>query len=60
MGKDDRPDLLKLLTPFTKEMQDLTLWLRDFEWELYPESKELIYDNYNALAFGWLTYRKTG
>ena len=22
-------------------------------WDLYPSANELIYDNYNALAFGW-------
>lgn len=34
-------------------MQARTLWLRDFVWDLYPTANELIYDNYNALAFGW-------
>ena len=29
------------------------MWLRDFVWDLYPQCNELIYDNYNALAFGW-------
>ncbi|MEO7961276.1 MAG: hypothetical protein ABIR19_07010 [Ginsengibacter sp.] len=60
MGKDDRTDLRKFLTPFTKEMQGRTFWLRDFAWELYPESNELIYDNYNALAFGWPPTEKLG
>ena len=35
------------------EIRETTLWLRDFVWTLYPKSNELIYDNYNALAFGW-------
>lgn len=29
------------------------LALREFVWDLYPQANELIYDNYNALAFGW-------
>lgn len=29
------------------------MWLRDFVWDLYPATNELIYDNYNAVAFGW-------
>ena len=46
-------DLLKFLTPFPGQVKDTALWLRDFVWDLYPESNELIYDNYNALAFGF-------
>ena len=46
-------ELLKFLTPFSDEVQGTALWLRDFVWDIYPESNELIYDNYNALAFGF-------
>ena len=53
MAKEDNKDLLEMLTPFTPEVQELALWLRDFVWNLYPNCNELIYDNYNALAFGW-------
>jgi hypothetical protein len=53
MAKQDNTDLLLFLRPFTPRIQKLTLWLRDFVWDLYPESNELIYDNYNAVAFGW-------
>jgi len=53
MGKDQTKDLLKFLKPFSDEIQELALWLREFVWDLYPTSNELIYDNYNALAFGW-------
>jgi hypothetical protein len=53
MAKQDNTDLLLFLRPFTPRIQELTLWLRDFVWDLYPESNELIYDNYNAVAFGW-------
>src|SRR3954468_2258302 len=53
MSKDETKDLIKFLKPFGKEINELVLWLREFVWDLYPTSNELIYDNYNALAFGW-------
>ena len=36
------------------------MWLREFVWDLYPDANELIYDNYNALAFGWSLSDKLG
>ena len=53
MSKAETKDLLKFLKPFDKDIQDRALWLREFVWDLYPTANELIYDNYNALAFGW-------
>jgi hypothetical protein len=53
MGKEHTKDLLKFLKPFTPEIRKTTLWLREFVWDLYPDCNELIYDNYNAVAFGW-------
>ncbi|MEP6617238.1 MAG: hypothetical protein ABJA57_11690 [Ginsengibacter sp.] len=53
MSRDEKKDLLKFLEPFDAGIINLVLWLRDFVWELYPQTNELIYDNYNALAFGW-------
>jgi hypothetical protein len=53
MGKEHNKDLLKFLVPFPQPVQETALWLRDFVWDLYPDCNELIYDNYNALAFGW-------
>ena len=53
MSKKDKSDLLRFLGHFDKNIQKTVLWLRDFVWELYPQANELIYDNYNALAFGW-------
>ena len=29
------------------------MWLREFAWDICPKANELIYDNYNAVAFGW-------
>ena len=53
MSKEQTKDLLKFLKPFSKEKKETALWLREFVWDLYPKTNELIYDNYNALAFGW-------
>lgn len=60
MPKETVKDLLKFLKPFPKQVRENALWLRDFVWELYPDSNELIYDNYNALAFGWSPSDKLG
>lgn len=60
MSKDQTTDLLKFLKPFPKDVQATALWLRDFVWDLYPQANELIYDAYNALAFGWSTTDKLG
>jgi hypothetical protein len=60
MGKEQTKDLLKFLKPFGKETTDMVMWLREFAWDLYPETNELIYDNYNAVAFGWSPTEKVG
>ena len=60
MAKEDKSDLLKLLKPFPVEVRERALWLRDFVWTLYPKTNELIYDNYNALAFGWSPTDRVG
>jgi hypothetical protein len=60
MAREDDTDLKKFLTPFPPEIQEKALWLRDFVWKLYPKSNELIYDNYNALAFGWSPTDRVG
>lgn len=60
MSKEQTKDLKKFLKPFSPEKQEIAWWLREFVWDLYPTSNELIYDNYNAVAFGWsLTDRVT-
>jgi hypothetical protein len=53
LAREDSLIIKKFLTPYPSEVQDTVLWLRDFVWKLYPKTNELIYDNYNALAFGW-------
>jgi hypothetical protein len=60
MAKKDKSDLMKFLTVFEDHEKELVLWLRDFVWDLYPKSNELIYDNYNALAFGWSPTDRVG
>lgn len=59
MSKEQTKDLLKFLKPFGNDITDLVLWLRDFAWELCPDANELIYDNYNAVAFGWSPTNKS-
>lgn len=60
MSKEQTKDLLKFLKPFSGDIQEIVWWLRAFVWDLYPQTNELIYDNYNALAFGWSPTDKVG
>ena len=60
MSKQDTNDLIKFLLPFPNHVKAAALGLREFVWDLYPESNELIYDNYNALALGWSLTDKAG
>lgn len=53
MGKEDNSDLTKFLEQFPPESRSIALALRAWVWDLYPQCNELIYDNYNFLAFGW-------
>ena len=60
MSKEQTKDLIKFLKPFGEEITDLVMWLRDFAWDLCPKANELIYDNYNAVAFGWSPTDRVG
>jgi hypothetical protein len=60
MSKEQTTDLLKFLKSFGDDIKETALWLREFVWDLYPEANELIYDNYNALAFGWSPTDRVG
>lgn len=60
MSKEETKDLLKFLKPFEDNVQAIALWLRAFVWDLYPKTNELIYDNYNAVAFGWSPTDRVG
>jgi hypothetical protein len=59
MSKKDSGDLQQFIKPYPPKVQHLALWLREFVWDLYPNCNELIYDNYNAVAFGWSPYCAT-
>ena len=60
MGKEHTKNLVKFLKPFNKDITERALWLREFIWNLYPQTNELIYDNYNALAVGWSPTDRVG
>ena len=60
MSKQQTKDLLLFLKPFSKDIVDLVMWLRAFAWDLCPQANELIYDNYNAVAFGWSPTDRVG
>jgi hypothetical protein len=60
MNKEQTKDFEKFLKPFGVEIKERALWLREFVWDLYPDANELIYDNYNALAFGWSPTDRVG
>lgn len=60
MSKEHVSELLKFLKPFPEEVQQKALWLREFVWDLYPTANEIIYDNYNAVAFGWSLTDRVG
>lgn len=53
MAINDTKDLNKFLKPFPAPIIKTVNWLREFVWKLYPETNELLYDNYNAVAIGW-------
>lgn len=60
MPKQEVKDLMKFLLPYPDKVKAAALWLREFVWDIYPETNELIYDNYNAVAFGWSPTDKAG
>jgi hypothetical protein len=60
MSKEQTKDLLQFLKPFSDDIIERVMWLRDFAWDLCPQANELIYDNYNAVAFGWSPTDKVG
>ncbi len=60
MSKEETGPLMKCLEPFDEKIRGTVLWLREFIWDLYPKTNELIYDNYNAVAFGWSPTDRVG
>lgn len=47
------PQLKIFLEPYDEPIQNLTMDLRNFITDLVPESNELIWDNYNAVAMAY-------
>jgi Bacteriocin-protection, YdeI or OmpD-Associated/Domain of unknown function (DU1801) len=60
VAKEDIKDLQKFLEPYPPASREITLAIRDWVWDLYPRCNELIYDNYNFLAFGWAPNDRMG
>src|ERR1700685_425859 len=60
MPKEQLQDLVKFMLPYPDKVKASALWLRELVWDLYPGTNELIYDNYNAVAFGWSPTDKAG
>src|ERR1700748_1648746 len=60
MPKEEVNDLIKFMLPYPDKVKAAALWLREFVWDLYPQTNELIYDNYNAVAFGWSPTDRVG
>jgi hypothetical protein len=60
MSKEQNQELLQFLSVYPEEKQKTALWLRDFIWDRYPHCNELIYNNYNAVAFGWSPTDRVG
>lgn len=53
-------DLIRFLKPFPRHVRATTIYLRKFVFDIYPDSYELIYDNYNALAVGFAVSDRAG
>ncbi len=51
--KKPSPDLTKFLKAYPPELRDVALKARNFLWDRYPDSNELLFDSYNALSIGY-------
>jgi len=60
MSKEEVKFLSKFINSFPPKIRESVLLLREFVWDLYPKSNELIYDNFNAVAVGWSLTEKLG
>lgn len=52
------PELKKFIKPYDEDIQKLTLELRNFIIDLVPQTNELIWDNYNAVAMAYSKSKK--
>lgn len=53
MCKENIIQLTQFILPYPENVKSATFWLREFVWDLFPQTNELIYDNYNSVAIGW-------
>lgn len=60
MGKESVGELNKFLLPYPDKVKAATLWLREFIWELYPGSNELIYVDALSVACGFSPTDRAG
>jgi len=60
MGKETVHDLVKFLLPYPDKVKAAALWLREFVWDLYPESNELIYVDALSVAIGFSPSDRAG
>lgn len=60
MGKEAADELTKFLLPYPDKVKAVALWLREFIWDLYPESNELIYVDALSVAIGFSPSDRAG
>lgn len=60
MGKETVDDLVRFLLPYPDKVKAAALWLREFIWDLYPESNELIYVDTLSVAIGFSPSDRAG
>jgi len=60
MGKETVNDLAKFLSPYPDNVKVVALWLRQFVWDIYPESNELIYVDALSVAIGFSPSDRAG
>lgn len=53
MAREPIKELLEFMQPFDTKVRGVALKLREFVLDTFPDTNELIYDNYNALAIGY-------
>jgi hypothetical protein len=60
MAKETVDELNKFMLPYPDQVKAAALWLREFVWDLYPESNELIYVDALSVAIGFSPSDRAG
>jgi len=60
MAKETVDELNKFMLPYPGKVKAAALWLREFVWDLYPESNELIYVDVLSVAVGFSPTDRAG